>query len=115
MRTYGRTYDEFGQPTGWVEVTTDTNGFNDQVYVTTLAQCLLLNIGESPFYANYGIPAQRSVIQQIFPDYYVGQTQAQFAKYFASLIVSKIQSPTPIYNLSVITHQGAKIMKQIPV
>lgn len=113
MRTWGRTYDEYGNAT-WVEVVTDPNGLNDAVWITTLIQCLKLNIGESPFYANYGINARQSVVSQIFPDFYVAQTQRQFAQYFASLIIAKVQgNPTPTYNVSIITHSGAKIGIQI--
>ena len=43
MRTYGRVTNEDGTKT-WVEVDTDANGYNDAVYVTTLAQCLQLSV-----------------------------------------------------------------------
>lgn len=85
------------------------------VYVTTLAQVLLLNLGESPFYADRGIPAVQSIITQVFPDYYVAYTQQKFAPYFASLIVSKQPLPDPTYNINVTTHQGVKINASIPV
>jgi hypothetical protein len=98
-----------------VEVTTDSNGFNDEVYLVTLVQCLKLNLGESPFYAQYGIPAHPSVVQQVFPDYYIANTQKQFAQYFASLTISKQSSPTPTYIVNVITNQGAKLTATIPV
>lgn len=114
MRTYGRVYDADGNPT-WVEVSTDEAGHDDYVWITTLIQCLKLNIGESPFFANYGIPAQRSLIQQIFPDFYVAQTQRQFTQYFTSLLVSKVPSRTPIYNINLITQQGTKMMTRIAV
>lgn len=110
MRTWGR--DSTGQ---WVEVTTDANGNNDAVYLTTLIQCLKLGLGESPFYANYGIPAQQSVLTQIFPDFYTYQTQSQFNQYFVSLTVQKVSSPTPTYDISVVTHSGATISASIPV
>ena len=92
MRTYGRVKNSDGSLT-WVEVQTDANGHDDYVWLTTLIQCLKLNIGESPFYASYGIPARQSVLQQIFPDFYVTQAQIQFSPYFSSLVVSK-QAPT---------------------
>lgn len=115
LRTYGRTYDAYGVPT-WVVVKTDAKGFNDAVYLTTLIQCLKLSIGESPFYANYGIPAQRSIIQQVFPDFYVAKTQSQFSQYFANLIIAKVSSRlNPTYNVNVVTHQGSKIGLQIAV
>lgn len=115
MRTYGRILNEDGSKT-WVQVDPDANGYDDPIWLTTLAQCLKLSINESPFYANYGIPAQRSVVQQIFPDFYVAQTQSQFSQYFASLIIAKIPDPrTPTYNVNVVTHQGAKTIIEVPV
>ena len=107
MRTYGRIYDESGGYT-WIEVSTDADGFDDAVYLTTLCQVLQLQPGESPFYANYGIPAQQSVITQIFPDYYVMLAQMQFSSFFASLtIVRAVQSGAPVYNITAIAHNGA--------
>ena len=105
MRTWGRV-----QNTGeWVEVSTDAQGNNDAVWLTTLAQCLLLGLGESPFFANYGIPAQQSVITDIFPDYYVIMTQQQFAQSFGSLIVTRLNDPEPTYNINVVTNQGVQL------
>ncbi len=113
LRTYGRIKNNDGS-TSWVEVTTDAQGNNDSVWLTTLIQCLKLFLGESPFNANYGIPAQRSVVTQIFPDFYVDQTQRQFSKYFASLIISKvIGTTTPTYDVNLVTNQGVKIVTQI--
>lgn len=85
------------------------------VWVTTLCQVLLLNLGESPFYADYGIPAHPAVIQQVFPDYYVTFTQMKFAQYFASLIVSKVNVPDPTYNINVTTHNGVKLNAAVPI
>ena len=115
MRTWGRVYDANNNPS-WIEVTTDSNGFNDAVWLTTLIQVLLLNQGESPFNANYGIPAEESVMYQIYPDMQVQLTQQQFAQYFASLTISKVSNVgRPYYNISVITHLGAKIAQQVPI
>lgn len=113
MRSYGRVTDEYGNKT-WVEVQTDPNGFNDAVWLTTLAQVLKLNLGESPFYANYGIPARQSVLQQIAPDYYMAITQQQFAQYFASLILTKLVDLPPTYRINIVTNQGAVIEAIIP-
>ena len=101
----------------WTEVTTDPNtGLNDLVYVTTLCQTLLLNLGESPFYANYGIPAVPTIVTQVWPDYYVSYTQQNFASYFASLIVSRVQGATsPAYNVQITTHQGQKLNPLVPI
>jgi hypothetical protein len=118
MRTYGRTYNQDGSYQ-WVEVSTDENGFNDEVYLTTLIQNLKLNLGESPFWANNGIPAQKSVISQIAPDYYVQQIQQQFSQYFSSLLIQKtqpsLQSITPTYRVNVLTNQGARLTMEIPI
>lgn len=113
LRTYGRNSE--GQ---WIEVTTDSNGYNDNVYLVTLIQNLKLNVGESPFFARNGIPAQQSVISQIFPDYFVQQVQQQFSKYFASLLIAKIptsiQNHYPLYRINVLTNQGSSILMEIP-
>lgn len=109
MRTYGRINGK------WVTVTTDPNGQNDHVYLTTLAQVLLLNLGESPFYANFGIPAHQAVIQRVFPDYYVAYTQQQFSQYFASLLISRRNQPEPVYDISVTTHQGVKLNPTVAI
>jgi len=114
MRTYGRVYNLDGTYK-WVKVETDANGFDDYVWITTLIQVLLLNLGESPFYANFGIPAKPSVVQQVFPDFYVARVQQQFAQYFASLIINKVSSPTPTYKVNIVTNQGVKVAVEIPV
>jgi hypothetical protein len=128
FRTWGRTYDLLGNPT-WQLVQTDANGLNDNVYITALAQVLKLNLGESPFYADYGIPAHQSVVTQIAPDFYMTRTQQQFAKFFASLTITKLAptppisgraAPSPTYQIRAVTHTGVilppvTIPTQIPV
>ena len=114
MRTYGRIV----QPNGsllWVEVLPDANGDFSYGWITTLIQCLKLSLGESPVYGNYGIPAQKSVITQIFPDFYVTQTQQQFAPYFASLTVQKLQSTTPSYNIRAVLNNGTIVQATIAI
>lgn len=115
MRTYGRTTDPLTGKKTWVEVATDVNGFDDLVWVTTLAQALQLNLGESPFYANYGIPAKESVVTQVFPDFYMARTQQQFAPRFAALLIARQNLPIPTYQVNVTTHQGVKLNAQIPI
>jgi hypothetical protein len=107
MRTYGRIYDELGNYR-WVQINTDANGFEDSVMLTTLCQVLQLNLGESPFFANYGIPQYQTVITQVYPDYYVMQTQQQFASLFASLTITRIPNvDSPQYNIRAVSHSGA--------
>lgn len=115
LRTWGRVGQENGIGGSWTEVTTDTDGYNDAVYLTTVIQVLRLSLGESPFFANYGIPAQQSVVTQVFPDFYVAQTQQQFAPYFASIMLSRLQgAPNPIYRGNIVAHNGAILQIQVP-
>ena len=113
MRTYGRIFPANGPPQ-WVKVETDANGHDDYVWITTLLQVLALNLGESPFYGDWGIPAEQSVIQQIFPDYYVTLIQQRFAPYFASLTIAKVNSPKPVYNINIVTNAGVKRAMSVP-
>jgi hypothetical protein len=118
MRTWGRLGQTNGIGGTWVEVTTDSNNFNDAVYLTALAQVLKLNLNEDPFFASSGIPAEQSVIAQVQPDYYANQAQQQFAGFFAALIVSKApqkpNQPKPTYNIAVTANQGAILMSPVP-
>lgn len=101
--------------TQWVEVTTDENGFNDAVWLTTLAQVLKLGLNESPFFGNYGIPAQQSVVTQIPPDYYVTLTQQLFSQYFLALTLAKIPSLEPQYAINATANPGAILQSPVPV
>lgn len=105
-----------GTPTPiWVTVQTDSNGNNDLVYFTALCQALLLNLEESPFYAQYGIPALQSVQQQVAPTYYVSFIQQAYAPYFSFLQIAKVASATPTYNVRAITHAGVVLNANIPI
>lgn len=117
MRLYGRiNQNPDGTGGTWVVVTTDTNGQNDLVYVTALIQVLKLSLGESPFYASAGIPSAQSVIQQVFPDYYVSLIQRAYAPYFASLQISRRSNDfPPTYSVSITTNAGVKINASVPI
>jgi len=123
MRTWGRIVPDplFPDVKKWVEVDTDARGFNDMVFLTTLIQVIKLNLGESPFFANYGIPAHQSVVTQIAPDLYMSRIQQQFSGNFLSLIISKQPDaldvdgrPAPSYLVSVITKYGAQLTAVVP-
>jgi hypothetical protein len=114
MRLWGRVYSEDGTYQ-WVQVTTADDGSNDYVYITNLIQVLKLSRNESPFYSNYGIPAQQSVLTQIFPDYYMNETQRQFAPYFASLIITSLPAAQPTYTINIVTHAGVVMNLSVPV
>lgn len=114
MRLWGRLELEDGSRE-WVQVTTAPDGSNDYVRVTNLIQVFKLSRNESPFYSNYGIPAQQSVLTQIFPDYYMTDTQRQFAPFFASLIIAKLPSATPTYRVNIVTNAGVVMNMDVPV
>src|SRR5580658_3468730 len=99
MRLYGRIINPDGSKT-WLVVQTQ-NGNNDLVYALALCQCLQLNLNESPFFGQNGIPAQQAVNQQVAPDYYVTLTQQQFSQYFAFLTITRQQNPTPTYRVNI--------------
>ncbi len=124
MRTYGRTQNVLSGKKLWWTVTTDQGGYNDSVYITALAQVLKLNLGESPFFADWGIPAHESVTTQVPPDLYVARTQQRFAPFFASLILTPTPitqgsadsfaagqdgAPAPSYTMSVLTNYGSRV------
>jgi hypothetical protein len=118
VRTWGRIGQVNGIGGTWVEVTTDENGFFDEGYLTTLIQCLKLNLGEDPFFGSFGIPAQQSVLQQIQPDFYMNRTAQYFQQFFAALLLSKQpqlpNDPTPVYMINVTTQSGATLTGPIP-
>lgn len=106
-RTYGRISNQDGSKT-WVTVTTDANGNDSNVWVTTLAQCLKLNLGESPFYANLGIPQMQTIVTQVLPTFYVNQIQQYFAPNFASLAINQVQGAfPPVYQVKAVATNGA--------
>jgi len=70
---------------------------------------------ESPFFANHGIPANGSVIQQIIPTFYVNRLQQQFSGYFSSLQIALTEVDPPVYDISVITNSGSKIVAKVYV
>jgi hypothetical protein len=114
MRCWGRQYSENGTYQ-WVPVETQSNGLNDAFYITALAQCIKLNLGESPIYANAGIPQFTTIATQTFPDFYMSRIQQQYAQYFASLTITRVPgSLPPQYNVAAVTHSGAVISQNIP-
>jgi hypothetical protein len=121
MRTYGRV---FTSPTQyfWQEVQTDPSGANDYVFLTGLIQELKLNLGESPFWGNRGIPAGPSVIQQVAPDYYVMLFQQRYAPQFLNLTIVRVPGgvdsngkPAPTYRINATTHYGVQLEAEVPV
>jgi hypothetical protein len=122
MRTYGRIQDVLTGKKTWVMVETGPHGFNDMVMLTTLVQALKLNLGESPFWADWGIPAYTSIITQVAPDLYMALMQQRFAPYFMTLMLQKMPNardeagrPVPYYAITVITNYGATLETVVPI
>jgi hypothetical protein len=126
MRAWGRIYQPAFPGRGhsdppidnrqwsWAKFETDPDtGDNSEVYILNLIQVLLLNLNESPFFANYGIPAQPSVVQQVYPDIYVAITQQQFAPYFANLIIAKVPDTKPHYRINATTFAGVDLSQEV--
>ena len=114
MRTYARARNADGSKT-WLTIETAANGDNSLVYLVTLCQVLLLNLNESPWFGNFGLPSQQSVMQQVAPDYYISRTQQQFAPYFASLLIARAGNNPPTYNIAVTTLAGAQLNFDLPL
>jgi len=114
MRVWGRATNPDGSKY-WVEVSTDANGLNDAVYLTAFIQCLKLNLGESPFYGNFGVPMIPSLVTQIYPDFYVQKTVTQYVAFFISLkVIRFINVLEPSYKITVLTHSGAIMETVVP-
>lgn len=106
-----------GTPTPvWVAIESSAAGANDLVWLTTLCQCLLLNLGEDPQFSQYGIPAIPAIQQGVSPDAYVARMQQAFSQYFASLTVQRTNdnNGNPVYDINVMTHSGVVLSAQVP-
>lgn len=116
-RVWGRVYAEDGTYV-WQATVPDADGDADYVYLVNLVQALRLSLGESPFYSDVGIPGQRSVMQQLFPDFYATTTQQRFAQYFASLTITRLQptdlSVGPVYQVNAARHNGSAYQAEVP-
>jgi hypothetical protein len=114
MRTYVRVTAEDGTKS-WGVIDTRAGDSEDAIYLTTLTQVLQLSPGESPFFANYGVPYIQSILTQILPDLFISRTQQQFAQYFAALTVKRASAfPVPTYDISLTTKTGVVISMPVP-
>lgn len=110
VKAYGGLATALGVPSGtWAGVQTAPNGDNSYVMLIALLQVLKLNLNESPFYANSGVPAQQAVQQQAPPDYYVNQVQQQYSQYFTSLVITKTADNPPTYAVAVVLFPSAML------
>lgn len=107
---WGRTYSADGTPS-WVQVSQDQNGFSDYVYIAAMIQCVKLNLGESPFWGNYGLPAHQAVEQQLPPDYNMQFIAQFFMQFFASVIVTRTP---PSFSANVAPENTGPYGKVVP-
>jgi hypothetical protein len=121
VRTYGRLTDPLTLKKTWVVITTDANGFNDMVFLSNLAQVCKLNLNESPFWGDWGIPAHASVLTQIAPDFYLALVQRRFAPRFMALLMTREPDktdergrPAPYYLIQVVFNWGASLATKVP-
>jgi hypothetical protein len=102
MRAYGIVNGKF------VKVTEEST-----VWATTFIHTLKLNLGESPFFANYGLPSQESVMTQIAPDFFIEHTRQQYSDKFAILKMTTKAAINPTYDAFIMTKQGKTITERI--
>ena len=66
---------------------------------------------EMPFFANYGVEAQDSVMSRTMPDYWMIRTQEQFAKNFKSLSI--VRDPAVEFGYVVaVTLSNKEVIKE---
>lgn len=112
-RVWGRETQSDGTRT-WVAFETDDNGYDDMPNFIWLQNALLLNTNESPFYADWGIPVQRTLATSVYPDYYTAQTQQRFSQYFPSCSISRISSTTDVaYSVNITTKTGVQVSQKL--
>ena len=107
-RVWGRVHNNDGTRT-WQAYETSDSGSDDLPNFIWLQNALLLNTNESPFYANWGVPVQQTMITQIFPDYYMNLMQQRFSQYFASCVISRVTSKDATYQVNIVTNSGITV------
>lgn len=107
-RVWGRVHNANGTRT-WNAYETSDSGSDDMPNFIWLQNVLLLQLNESPFYSDWGVPVHKTLATQIFPDYYMSLTQQRFAQYFASCIITRVATDQPEYQVSIVTKTGIKV------
>ena len=120
MRVWGRIVNPDLSYT-WTEVTTDANGYNDEVMLTAFCQVLQLQPNESPFYSQYGVPSIQAVQSQLYPTANVYYMQQLYSPNFVALSVTPTTltenngAVTPVYNVVAIAQTGAILTAQVAI
>lgn len=97
----------------WQAFETDSNGYDDAPNIIWLQNALLLNLNESPFYADWGIPIQQTLATSVFPDYYTSKTQQRFSAYFPSVVITRVSASDLSYSVNITTKTGYKVSQRI--
>lgn len=97
----------------WVAFETDSSGSDDCPNFIWLQQALLLNLNESPFYADWGIPVQQTLATSVYPDYYTAKTQQRFSQYFPSCSIARVSSSDVAYSVNITTKTGIKVSQTL--
>lgn len=82
---------------------------NDQGNIAWLQNALLLQLGESPFWTDWGLPVSKTLVSQIWPDYYLNMTQQRFRDVFPTLQVTRQRvdgQSDPVYSIRAILSDG---------
>lgn len=120
MRVWGRQVNS-DLSYSWIEVTTDANGYNDEAMLTAFCQVLQLQPGESPFYAQYGVPSIQAVQSQLYPTANVYYMQQIYSPNFIALSVTPTSqketngAATPVYNVVAVANSGAILSAQVAI
>lgn len=61
----------------------------DQANIAWLQNALLLQLGEAPFNAEWGLPIRDTLVTQVWPDYYVNLTKQRFRDTFPMLQITR--------------------------
>ena len=111
MRVYGRTIDNTRPNANfykWQVVQDD----DDNIRLTHLIQVLQMDIQESPFYSNWGMPVANALITGVLSDVAINNTINQFAQYFAALQITRGISNDPkeiYYQVDVVLKNGKNV------
>ena len=97
----------------WQAFETDANGYDDAPNFIWLQNVLLLNLNESPFYADWGIPVQPTLATSVFPDYYTSLTQQRFSAYFPSCVITRVSSDQIAYSVNITTRTGYQVSQKL--
>ncbi|QCE32947.1 hypothetical protein FAI41_04685 [Acetobacteraceae bacterium] len=73
----------------WISVS------NNTAILTWLQQAVLLQLGESPFWVDWGLPVIGALTQGIYPDLYIQKTKERFQPYFLNININRTVPDTP--------------------